>query len=111
MNELAYYTEQLDKREGVMDWMTDEWVNETADAAEAAFSKATLESECDDLAPNEETFIPRYIARAAARKVVEWEDGWCEEHIPPRRGIPMLRSEQRRVCEECQAALRQEVGL
>jgi len=94
MNELAYYTEQLDKREGAMDWMlTDEEIAEIEHDSHDICSRCEGDGQlwadgkahypmcglptrncpnCDGtgrvLSGNE----GRDVARAAARKVVEW---------------------------------------
>ena len=51
------------QKEGVMDWMTEEWAN-------TVYEEAWDEAEKAGAVP--EPFVAIYIALAAARKVVEW---------------------------------------
>jgi len=83
MNELAYYTEQLDKREGAMDWMlTDE---EIRTAIDKVLSTIPASAKADEYFKLRD----RAIARAAARKVMEWvlEHDIAKEHVADPRTL------------------------
>lgn len=56
--------------------------------------------------PTEVCYMPRNIAKAQAKKLVEWGDGQCDD-VTHDRPFWIRRFD----CEACRQSLRKEVGL
>ena len=91
-----------------MDWLTEEWKQETWLGADAAWQKYGEKQGRF----THGKFVADYIARAAARKVVEWveEHSTVEDDNPNCRLVLLGRTHVRCIREESDwQALRQEV--